>query len=142
MSEEVWKPVPGYCAKREDGNHCHHWWDGELPCCRCGDNSNPVPDPEEEDPNQHSRDWMADDSTDSEEDEEKVDRRCIFLGYEDLEDRTTWCGRDLRGGFGNSQGEFVYHDATHALLSSRNGDNITVCRSCALAIAKQIRKAT
>lgn len=25
----------GYCASREDGQHCVHWWDGET-CCSCG----------------------------------------------------------------------------------------------------------
>lgn len=27
--------VPG----RGDGQHCEHWWDGDQPCCNCGDNS-------------------------------------------------------------------------------------------------------
>lgn len=27
------------CPKREDGTHCVHWWDGDHPCCACGDNS-------------------------------------------------------------------------------------------------------
>lgn len=29
----------GFCPKRDDGTHCVHWWDGEEPCCACGDNS-------------------------------------------------------------------------------------------------------
>lgn len=28
----------GYCPKRKDKTHCIHWWDGEEPCCNCGDN--------------------------------------------------------------------------------------------------------
>lgn len=34
--------LPEYCPKRDDGTHCEHWWDGDKPCCNCGDNSYPV----------------------------------------------------------------------------------------------------
>ena len=27
------------CPAREDGTHCVHWWEGDHPCCDCGDNS-------------------------------------------------------------------------------------------------------
>ena len=27
------------CPMREDGTHCVHWYDGDHPCCACGDNS-------------------------------------------------------------------------------------------------------
>lgn len=42
------KPVPtaeqlaeGFCPKRKDKTHCVHWWDGDKPCCACGDNTDP-----------------------------------------------------------------------------------------------------
>lgn len=31
-------PGEGSCSKRTDGIHCHHWWDGDQPCCTCGHN--------------------------------------------------------------------------------------------------------
>lgn len=71
------------------------------------------------------------------------DRYCAFLGYYRNDDEepnrksTTWCGRIM-----NTQGEFVYLDATHALLASRNGSASVLCRGCALGIAKQARNAT
>lgn len=29
----------GFCPARDDQTHCPHWWDGEEPCCGCGDNT-------------------------------------------------------------------------------------------------------
>jgi len=29
-----------FCPKSKDGNgHCNHWWDGDKPCCWCGDDT-------------------------------------------------------------------------------------------------------
>lgn len=27
------------CPERSDGTHCEHWWDGNSPCCGCGDDT-------------------------------------------------------------------------------------------------------
>lgn len=36
--EEIWRLMNQECPVREDGTHCVHWWDGEAPCCNCGNN--------------------------------------------------------------------------------------------------------
>jgi len=36
MSDE--RTNNGHCPEREDGQHCHHWWDGGV-CCGCGADS-------------------------------------------------------------------------------------------------------
>lgn len=35
-----------HCPRSHDSKHCNHWWDGDAPCCFCGDNTDPCPDPE------------------------------------------------------------------------------------------------
>lgn len=27
------------CSESPDGAHCNHWYDSDLPCCYCGDNT-------------------------------------------------------------------------------------------------------
>jgi hypothetical protein len=36
-------PDEGFCAKRGDGTHCNHWWDGDQPCCACGGDAGAPP---------------------------------------------------------------------------------------------------